>query len=257
MTDTLLRFQTSEQPQPQHQDDDGWPLTKQDGGKIAKVGLALFVATVGAGFFLTRALAGSALIDADAAVNRWFERQRTPTWNLITEWASSFSDTVTIVILLAVLIPALRLLTGRWHSSVLISAAVALETLIFVAASLIVGRQRPPVEQLDMSPPTASFPSGHTGAAFAFYIGLVVIVFWWTRYRPARLLAATTFGAVPVVVALARIYRGMHFPSDVVAGAIIGVVAVALFARLISAGAKEPAAAATGPAESREPEVTV
>lgn len=232
MTDTTIQTsKTHSRPAPTKQR--RWPLTKWDGAEILAMAVAMFALTVAVGWLITTAIATSPLGALDVGVNTWFESVRTAGWNTATDWGSSFSDTITIVGLLAVLVPALRLATGRWHESVLLAGAVAVETLVFVTASLVVGRERPPVEQLDMSPPTASFPSGHTGAAVAFYVGLIVLVFWWTRHRPTRIAAAAVFGSVPVIVALSRLYRGMHFPSDVLFGAAVGLASVALFARLV------------------------
>ena len=59
-----------------------------------------------------------------------------------------------------------------------------------------------------------SFPSGHSTAAFAFATGLTLIKkkAWWV-YIPAGLMA------------LSRLYLFVHFPSDVLAGCAIGVLA--------------------------------
>lgn len=71
-----------------------------------------------------------------------------------------------------------------------------------------------------------SFPSGHTATAFALAFWVFLIT-RRTRYRwwgyGALLLAA--------LVGLSRIYRGVHYPSDVLAGALIGILwgAVACF----------------------------
>ena len=233
MTDTTIPSSSSQQRRWAQESSQRWPLQKADAAEILTVTFALFALTVVAGWLITGVMSSSPLGAADASVNTWFESVRTSTWNTLTDWGSSFSDTITIVLLLAVLIPGLRFVTGRWHGSVLLAGAVAVETLVFVTGSLVVGRERPPVEQLDMSPPTASFPSGHTGAAVAFYIGLIVVVFWWTNHRPTRIAAAAIFGAIPVIVGLSRLYRGMHYPTDVLFGALIGLASVALFARLI------------------------
>ncbi len=242
MTDTIIRTAQTAEPQrtasvaaaPTRRNGMApWPVTWSDARRIGAVALAIFLATVAVGFLITQFVAGTAVGAADRSVNFWLAELRSPTWNRLTDWGSAFSDTITIVILLAVLVPLLAWVTKRWHASVLLAGAVAFETLVFVTASLVVGRERPPVDQLDMSPPTASFPSGHTGAAVAFYIGLVVLVFWWTRHRGARALAVATFGLVPVVVAISRLYRGMHYPSDVIFGAAIGLASVALFASML------------------------
>ncbi|MEX0756531.1 MAG: phosphatase PAP2 family protein, partial [Acidimicrobiia bacterium] len=83
----------------------------------------------------------------------------------------------------------------------------------------------PDVEQLDPAPPTASFPSGHVGATVAFALIVTVIVFWNTRNASWRALAVTSAIAISVIMALSRMYRGMHFFTDVVGGALLGAAA--------------------------------
>lgn len=61
-----------------------------------------------------------------------------------------------------------------------------------------------------------SFPSGHTNAAFAFAVALCAVPFQkWVK--AAALCAAALMG-------LSRLYVGVHFPSDVLAGAVIGTL---------------------------------
>ena len=209
---------------------DGW---KSALARVGAVGGLLFVATVAVGFLIKNVLSSTPVGRMDRRLSEWFESVRTPRWNDLTDWGSAFSDTITIVILLAVALPLLYLLVRRWNEPLLLLFAVGFETLIFVAAGAVVGRDRPPVEQLDVSPPTASFPSGHTGAAVAFYIGVLVLVFWWVRNKAARGVAVAVLGAIPVIVALSRLYRGMHYLTDVTWGAVVGAVSVALFAWIL------------------------
>ena len=56
----------------------------------------------------------------------------------------------------------------------------------------------------------------------------MIIVFWHTRKIWIRALVIIVAVVVPVVVAVSRMYQGMHFLSDVIAGAALGVAAVAL-----------------------------
>lgn len=90
----------------------------------------------------------------------------------------------------------------------------------------LVGRRRP-YETLsgtviDAKPDDASFPSGHSANAFAAATTLAWVVpqvswLWWT-------LAAA--------IAVSRVYVGVHFPLDVIAGALVGVAAAWLSRRL-------------------------
>lgn len=97
----------------------------------------------------------------------------------------------------------------------------------------VVGRDRPDVARLDASPVGSSFPSGHTAAAAA-YVAIAVVVFWHTRKRWVRVLVVFLAAVVPVIVELSRMYRGMHFLSDTLAGAVLGGAAVVLTAVVLT-----------------------
>ena len=91
------------------------------------------------------------------------------------------------------------------------------------------GRPRPDVPHLDPAPPTTSYPSGHLGASDVLYARLAIMA---TRIE-ATWLRRTVIGVcsvIPVLVAYARLYRGMHHLSDVVVGAINGLICAALAA---------------------------
>ena len=70
--------------------------------------------------------------------------------------------------------------------------------------------------------PTSSFPSGHTGAAMALYGAIAILLLWIYGRSWKTQFAAFVLFCLPIVVAVSRLYRGMHHPSDVIAGAICG-----------------------------------
>ncbi|HEX6286140.1 MAG TPA: phosphatase PAP2 family protein [Acidimicrobiia bacterium] len=203
-----------------------WPLRSRAVLEIVAAFIALTLTGLSAGWLILGPLGGSALAEWDREVAVWLAARRDPTLDTLTDIGSAFSNTENIVIGLLVLMVAMVLVWRRWRESLTLGVALGLEASVFLAVSTIVGRDRPPVEQLDPSPPTASFPSGHTGAAFAFYIGLAFIVFWTTRKRLPRAIGVAGATLVPVAVAVSRMYRGMHFMTDVVIGAALGAASV-------------------------------
>jgi undecaprenyl-diphosphatase len=76
----------------------------------------------------------------------------------------------------------------------------------------------PHLHTLISRPTSASFPSSHATTAFA---GAVVLSFLLPRLWPLFLAAAA-------LVAFSRVYVGVHYPSDVIAGAATGVIFAAL-----------------------------
>jgi undecaprenyl-diphosphatase len=72
-------------------------------------------------------------------------------------------------------------------------------------------------------PTTSSFPSGHSAAAFAFATGV-------GHTLPH---AAVPLRALAAVVAYSRVHTGVHYPGDVVVGALIGAALAQATARVI------------------------
>jgi undecaprenyl-diphosphatase len=107
---------------------------------------------------------------------------------------------------------------------VLVFVALAGEVSIFIVTTLLIHRHRPRVPHLDAAPPTSSFPSGHTAAAVVLYLLIALLLSYRLRNGAARKLLWTVAVLIPVLVGLARLYRGMHYPTDVLSGATLGAV---------------------------------
>lgn len=102
----------------------------------------------------------------------------------------------------------------RWGDAFFWGLAVGGAALLNVAAKSAFGRARPDF-WLSIAPETTfSFPSGHAMQTMALVAALVVLA-WPTKARwPALILG----GSFVLLVGLSRVYLGVHYPSDVVAG---------------------------------------
>lgn len=192
---------------------------------VAYVGLVVIGYTVGR---LIIASSDTAFGAFDLAVSEWFAARRTDTLDMLTDVGSGFSDTLTVVAVIAIVAVAMLYGWRRWKEPLVLMTALLLEVSSFVTIAYLVGRDRPPIGQLDASPPTSGFPSGHTAAAVALYFGIALIVHWRTTDRTARGLAVALAIFAPVTVALSRMYRGMHYLTDVTAGAVLGATCLAI-----------------------------
>jgi membrane-associated phospholipid phosphatase len=190
--------------------------------------LLVGVVVVLLGLLITRVLETTGFADADAGVDRWFAQHRTPTGVTLTHIGTLFGETPTIVGLTAVTVVVFRVVFHRWRESVVLMICVVGQSLIFLVATLLIDRQRPPVPHLDDSPPTSSFPSGHTAAATAYYAGTALIIAWHTRHRWLRTLIVVLGVLLPIMVATCRMYRGMHYPTDTGTSFLLGLTLLAI-----------------------------
>ena len=125
--------------------------------------------------------------------------------------------------------------------------AVALADLCALALKAAIGRERPYVASPEQQPllTTAfehSLPSGHAATSFA---GAVVLAGAVQRLAPALL-------ALAAAIALSRVYVGVHYPSDVVAGAALGAL-VGLAVLAATSGARALRSPAAAPRRSPPP----
>jgi membrane-associated phospholipid phosphatase len=163
----------------------------------------------------------------DVGANRWFASQRTPTLDDLTAIGSHLAETLT-VIAIALVVLAILVLRRRFAQAGFLAIALFLEVSVFLTTTLLVERHRPQVSKLDAAPPTSSFPSGHTAAAIVLYGGIAILLTMSVKHRGRRVLSAIVLAAIPVLVGLSRLYRGMHHPTDVVAGALLGLACLAV-----------------------------
>jgi membrane-associated phospholipid phosphatase len=96
-----------------------------------------------------------------------------------------------------------------------IGGAIAANALL----KLIFQRERPELWQLITSESTYSFPSGHALISAALAITFVLIC-WRSRFRWLIVTAAVSY---TLLVGLSRLYLGVHYPTDVLAGWCFGI----------------------------------
>ena len=168
----------------------------------------------------------SALGRREVELSEWFAARRTDGLDRLAHIGSIPSDTITVLGLMAVLVIVFPLAVRRWHGWAFLVGALAMEVAVYQTSNVIVARPRPPVEQLE-EVINFSFPSGHMAAAVTFYVGMLIVMTWHSVGRAVRLIAGIVALLAPLIVATSRLYLGVHYVSDLVAGALLGLVSVA------------------------------
>ena len=202
-----------------------WPLQRSDALLFLLMFAGLTAIWSGVGWLLTGPLEDSALVHADEDVSQWFADGRTPQ---LDDWATAgamLADTFVKIIVTALVAGIMLAVWRSWREPLMVAIPLILEASVFITVTWIVGRPRPDVPRLEESPVDSSFPSGHTAAAAA-YSAIAVVVFWRFRNIWARTAVVVLVVAIPVIVGWARVYAGMHYLTDVVAGVLLGLASV-------------------------------
>lgn len=119
----------------------------------------------------------------------------------------------------ALIVLALVLLR-RWHQAIFAGAGVIGSALLAVAIKHLIQRDRPQLWESIAPEKTFSFPSAHAMGTMTLALILMVVA-WPTRWRWPLLAGMGTFA---LSVGVSRVYLGVHYPSDVIAGWCVAIV---------------------------------
>lgn len=121
---------------------------------------------------------------------------------------------------------------GHARDGALGALVIGLGSLVIETIKQLVGRERPEVLEPILVEVGYSFPSGHTANATIAYGVLAVLIGRIGLPAPVRLVAWLLLGGIVVAVGLSRVWLGVHYPSDVVGGWLLGGAFVASYAAL-------------------------
>jgi undecaprenyl-diphosphatase len=196
-------------------------------GRIAAGTVVIWVLIVGAltgiGKLIMNTGNGNGNLLGDHAVPHWFAAQRTATLNHWSLIASNLGATQDILIVSAATCVVFIAVTRHWRPVIFIAVVMFGELAAFLTVAAIVKRPRPDVAHLDSHLPTSAFPSGHMAATTCLYVGIAILVIghargWW------RYLFLIPAIVMPVLIAIARIYRGEHHPTDILASVLFAAL---------------------------------
>jgi len=158
----------------------------------------------------------------DVAVLQWLGAHHT---KLLTAAAVelTYLGTGTVVLMIVGVAALFLWHTEHKHSARLLLAAVAGNILLNGALKLVFHRPRPSVFEWQTVAVSSSFPSGHAMSATVCYGTVAYLVVRLQKHHWSRVL--TSVGAVVLILLICgtRLYLGVHYPSDVLAGILVGL----------------------------------
>ncbi len=230
-----------------------WPSARWSPVAVAAIGFAaLSVVLIVLGELVARGPLLSGFRTWDESVSQWLSTHRTSSWNSFSAFWSHLAETIPIIVG-ALALEAVLIVRRRWRDLLLVLIGLSVEITVFLTVNELVRRPRPEVHRLGIEPSTFSFPSGHIAATVVLYGSIALLISLTYRKRLLTAALSVVVALFALSVGFARVYRGMHHVSDVVAGALMGlgclfVAAVAARASAYAAARRvEPSSSSTVP----------
>jgi undecaprenyl-diphosphatase len=162
-------------------------------------------------------------IRGDIAILHWIHSLSTPLLDKVFLFFTTIGS-VEYVLPLSILILGLLLYKKRRLNSIIFLFGVGGAAAANIILKHLFHRTRPSFWSSAVTETGYSFPSGHAMASSALVLCLIVIL-WNTRWRVASIIVG---GLVVVMIGVSRLYLGVHYPTDVIAGWCVSLVWVTI-----------------------------
>ncbi|MBB3461432.1 phosphatase PAP2 family protein [Rhizobium sp. BK377] len=189
-------------------------------------------ACLAGGLFLLQRLTSEVLegetLNFDQAVLLWLRQPGDLGQPIGPQWfAHAVGDItslggVTVLALLTLLATVYLLLDRRIVIAVFLFFSVFSGWLASTGLKLLVARARPDIVPHLVDVGDHSFPSGHAMVSAVTYLTLGVLLARTQKYRATRIFVMGAGIFLAVIIGLSRIYLGVHYPTDVLAGWVAG-----------------------------------
>lgn len=164
----------------------------------------------------------------DRAIVRWFRsaedarRLIGPSW--LQEMMRDFTALggIGVLVLVTCGVATYLILERKRHAALLLVVATSTGLVISQLAKLGFARPRPDLEPVSTIVMTASFPSGHSTMAAIVYLTCGVLIASYRQRRFVKTYVIVLAAMLSLLVGFSRVYLGVHWPSDVLAGLCLG-----------------------------------
>ena len=195
--------------------------------------LVIFLALAALAFALL--WLGSEVLEGDTfAIDRWIllglrsaadaSNPIGPRWLLYSMMDATALGSVTVLTLVTIMVVGYLVATRRRAAAVFVSVAVVGGALLSSALKSLFFRARPDVVPHLVHVTSASFPSGHAMNSAVVYLTLATLLARTEPQERVRVYLLAVAISLALLVGVSRVYLGVHWPSDVIAGWCVGAV---------------------------------
>lgn len=130
----------------------------------------------------------------------------------------------TVLTLVTAIVAVLLLIARRARLALLVAVGVSAGAICGRALKALIGRARPDIVDHLVHETSLSFPSGHAMNSAIVYLTLAALLSRSQESRAVRAYLMMVAALLTLVIGVSRVYLGVHWPSDVIAGWSIGAV---------------------------------
>ncbi|MGI8383937.1 phosphatase PAP2 family protein [Robertmurraya sp. P23] len=157
------------------------------------------------------------IVSFDSSIISYVQGLEAPWLTTIMRFFTFIGDTIPVILLTFVSLFLLYKVLNHRAELVLFLAVMLGANILFLSLKMFFHRARPDLHRLAEAS-NYSFPSGHATMAFALY-GVLTFLLWRhinTSFK--RTIHIILSGIVILSIGISRIYLGVHYPSDILAG---------------------------------------
>ncbi|HCH34350.1 MAG: phosphoesterase PA-phosphatase-like protein [Candidatus Saccharibacteria bacterium GW2011_GWC2_48_9] len=203
---------------------------KKNDPLLRRLSLTLFVFAVATGLFFTiaKSVVNGSVLAYDEQFLLALNERASPTLDAFFTFVTDLGGVLAVTIVTVGLL-AYFLRKKLYYKTLLVATGVGGAALLNVIAKASFARERPDLWGQLISESSFSFPSGHAMGSSALAFTLIALL-WKTRCR----ILALVVGAVYIfMIGFSRLYLGVHYPTDVLAGWTLSLAWVATVATII------------------------
>lgn len=149
----------------------------------------------------------------DEAILRAVNSLESPTLDLAMVGLTQLGGVIGVVVL-TVGFATLLWIRHHCQKAIILVTGVGGAALLNILLKTVFQRDRPELWERIVTENSFSFPSGHAMASSALALSLFVI-FWHTKWRWLIIILTSLYVAI---IAISRLYLGVHYPTDILAG---------------------------------------
>lgn len=157
------------------------------------------------------------IVNFDSTIISYVQGFESPILTTTMKFFTYIGGTTPVGVLSLLIIVSLYTVLKHRSELILFIAVIAGSNVLFVTLKLFFHRARPDLHRLAEAS-NYSFPSGHATMAFALYGSLTYLLWRHMGTRLGRIILISITSLMILTIGISRIYLGVHYPSDIIAG---------------------------------------